>query len=121
MQKETLTLKIKWTNKMQSITLTNHAIQRASQRGISPEQIELCISFGECINRTGREFYFVSKKCLKKLKKVTGVYMERLQGLTVMTGHGDNGELSVITVYKNNNAFKTIKRKKRRYESNENK
>ena len=105
---------MKWNNKMQSVTLTNHAIQRASKRGISTEQIELCISFGEYINRTGIEFYFISKKCLKKLKKVTGVYMERLQGLTVMVGYGSNGELSVISVYKNNNAFKTIKRKERR-------
>ena len=104
---------------MKTISITKHAKQRASQRGISPEQIELCISFGERMNRTGMEFYCMTKKCLKKLKKATGAYMDNLQGLIVMTHYDENGILAVVTVYKNQNGFRTIK-KKEKYNNHEN-
>ncbi len=100
--------------KMKSISISNHARQRASQRGISFEQIELCISYGERINRTGMEFYCMTKKCLKKLKKATGAYMDRLQDIIVMTNYKDNGALAVVTVYKNQNGFQTVKKKQKR-------
>ena len=104
---------------MKTISITKHAKQRASQRGISPEQIELCINFGERMNQTGMEFYYMTKKCLKKLKKTTGAYMDKLQGLIVMTHYDEDGILAVVTVYKNQNGFKTI-RKKRKYNNHEN-
>ena len=104
---------------MKTISITKHAKQRASQRGISSEQIELCINFGERMNRTGMEFYCMTKKCLKKLKKTTGAYMEKLQDLIVMTSYEDDGVIAVVTVYKNQNGFKTI-RKKRKYNNHEN-
>ena len=96
---------------METINITRHAEKRASQRGITMEQISMCLDFGEKLNRTGVQFYFFSKKCLKKLKKVTGVYMQRLEGLTVMVNTGANGVLKVITVYKNQNALSMIKKK----------
>ena len=99
---------------MKTISLTNHAIQRTSQRGISLEQIQICINFGERLNRTGVEFYVLTKKCLKRLKRVTGVYMERLQGLTVMTEMDSDGSIGVITAYKNDDALKIIKKKRKR-------
>ena len=61
---------------MKTIEITKHAKQRANQRGISIEQIELCISFGERMNRTGMEFFCMTKKGLKRLKKNTGAYMD---------------------------------------------
>ena len=96
---------------MKAISLTDHAIQRTSQRGISLEQIEFCISFGERIERTGVEFYIVTKKCLHRLKKVTGGYMDRLQGLTVITEHRSNGRMDVITAYRHNGSLRVIKKK----------
>ena len=104
---------------MEIIKITKHAKQRAAKRGISLEQIELCISFGERMNRTGMEFFCMTKKCLRKLKKVTGAYMEKLQDLIVMTSYGDDGGMAVVTVYKNQNGFRTIK-KKRKYNNHEN-
>ena len=98
---------------MKTISITKHAKQRASQRGISLEQIELCINFGERMNRTGMEFYCMTKKCLKKLKKATGAYMDNLQGLIVMTHYDENGILAVVTVYKNQNGFRKIKKKEK--------
>ena len=56
---------------MKTLILTNHAIKRTSQRGISHTQMEICMSFGERINKTGTEFYVLTKKCLKRLKKHT--------------------------------------------------
>ena len=103
---------------MKTITITKHAKKRASQRGISLEQIELCISFGERMNRAGMEFFCMTKKCLRRLKKVTGAYMEKLQDIIVMTSYNDNGVLAVVTVYKNHNGFRTIK-KKRKYNHHE--
>ena len=96
---------------METIQISKHAKKRASQRGITMEQISLCLDYGEKINKTGVQFYFFSKKCLKKLKKTTGAYMQRLDGLTVMANNGANGILKVITVYKNQNAIGMIKRK----------
>jgi|TARA_B110000196_G_C20685800_1_gene448578 hypothetical protein len=104
---------------MKTISLTNHAIRRTSQRGISFEQIELCVSFGERLNRTGVEFYILTKKCLQRLKKVTGVYMERLQGLTVMTEMDSDGAIEVITAYKNNDSIRIIKKKRKRRSKSE--
>ena len=119
MPKKKKHIELKEVKKMKSIAITNHARQRASQRGISLEQIELCISYGVRMNRTGMEFYCMTKKCLKKLKKATGAYMDKLQDLIVMTTYEDDGVLAVVTVYKNHNGFKTIK-KKRKYNKNEN-
>ncbi len=98
---------------MENIKISKHAQKRADQRGISIEQIELCINFGERINRTGMEFFCMTKKCLKRLKKVTGAYMEKLQDLIVMTYHCENGMLAVVTVYKNQNGFKSVKKKQK--------
>ena len=103
---------------MKTLTLTNHAIKRTSQRGISHTQMEICMSFGERINKTGTEFYVLTKKCLKRLKKHTGVYMERLEGLTVICGYDFNKKEGIITAYKNKESFKIIKRKKK-FKSNQ--
>ena len=51
-----------------NITMTKHAENRASKRGINFEQIKLCIQYGEEIYKTGCLFFFMSNKCLKKLK-----------------------------------------------------
>ena len=98
---------------MKTIEITNHAKQRANQRGISIEQIELCISFGERINRTGMEFFCMTKKGLKRLKKNTGAYMDRLQNLIVMAHQEEDGVLAVVTVYKNQDGYKTVKKKRK--------
>jgi len=101
---------------MNGIILTKHAEQRASQRGLNVDQINLCLEYGDSIYKTGRVFYFVSKKCLKKLKKATGAYMDRLDGITIMGKYVRQGEFLIITVYKNKNSLSEIKRKRKRYE-----
>ena len=75
--------------------MTNHAKNRASKRGINFEQIKLCVQFGEEIYRTGRLFFFMSNKCLKKLKKIYGSYLSRLEGLVVLT-HKERKSINII-------------------------
>ena len=100
------------------IIMTNHAKNRASKRAINFEQIKLCVQFGEEIYRTGRLFFFMSNKCLKKLKKIYGSYLSKLEGLVVLTQYSDNS-LVVLTVYKDRQAMKVI-RKKHKYNNGSN-
>ena len=101
---------------MSHLILTKHAEQRASQRGLNIDQINLCVEYGDSFYKTGRVFYFVSKKCLRKLKKATGAYMDRLVGITIMGKYVRQGKFLIITVYKNKNSLSEIKRKRKRYE-----
>ena len=98
-----------------NIELSKHAENRASKRGINFEQIKLCIQYGEEIYRTGGLFFFMSDKCLKKIKKIYGAYLTKLEGLVVLT-QNTNKSLIVVTVYKDRQAMKVI-RKKHEYKS----
>ena len=56
---------------METINITRHAEKRASQRGITMEQISMCLDFGEKLNRTGVQFYFFSNRlCKAKLQSI---------------------------------------------------
>ena len=101
-----------------NITMTKHAENRASKRGINFEQIKLCIKYGEEIYKTGCLFFFMSNKCLKKLKKIYGSYLSKLEGLVVLT-QNSNTSLVVVTVYKDRQAMKVI-RKKQEYNNRRN-
>ena len=101
-----------------NIKITKDAENRASKRGINFEQIKLCIQYGEEIYRTGGLFFFMSNKCLKKLKKIYGAYLSKLEGLVVLT-QSSNRSLLVVTVYKDRQAMKMI-RKKNKYNNRRN-
>jgi len=101
-----------------NITMTKHAENRASKRGINFEQIKLCIQYGEEIYKTGCLFFFMSNRCLKKLKKIYGAYLSKLEGLVVLT-QNSNTSLVVVTVYKDRQAMKVI-RKKQEYNNRRN-
>ena len=101
-----------------NITMSKHAENRASKRGINFEQIKLCIQYGEELYKTGGLFFFMSNKCLKKLKKIYGAYLSKLEGLVVLTQTSDTS-LVVVTVYKDRNAMKVI-RKKQEYNNRRN-
>ena len=98
--------------------MTKHAENRASKRGINFEQIKLCIQYGEEMYKTGSLFFFMSNKCLKKLKKIYGAYLSKLEGLVVLT-QNSNTSLVVVTVYKDRQAMKVI-RKKQEYNNRRN-
>ena len=100
------------------ITLTNHARSRAAKRGINPDQIKLCIQYGEELYNGGVLFFFMSDKCLKRIKKIYGAYLSNMHGLVVLTNNNDKS-LVVVTVYKNRNALRDLKRKNKYKRSND--
>ena len=85
---------------MENISLSKHAIQRASQRVIDERQIKICLEFGEQFHRTGAMFFMMTKKCMKKLKHSFGAYMPRLDGIVVV-GHSDSNTRLLSTIGKN--------------------
>tara|TARA_Y100000748_G_C15443432_1_gene468112 strand:- start:742 stop:1077 length:336 start_codon:yes stop_codon:yes gene_type:complete len=93
-----------------NIELSRHAKNRASKRGISIDQINMCIQHGEELYKTGSLFFFMTDKCLKKLKKIYGGYLSKLQGLVVLTCTNEDS-LLVVTVYKDKKAMKVIRKK----------
>lgn len=97
------------------ITISKHAESRASKRGINFEHIKLCIQHGEEFNKTGSLFFFMSDKCLKKIRKIYGAYLSKLEGLVVLTKNTKES-LLVVTVYKDRNAYRVI-RKKQKYDN----
>ena len=93
-----------------NIEMSKHAINRASKRRINFEQIKLCIQYGEEVYKTGGLFFFMSDKCIKKIKKIYGTYLSKLEGLVVLT-RNTNRSLVVLTVYKDRQALKTLRKK----------
>ena len=97
--------------KRKRINISRHAIERAMGRGINHEQIRICVLYGEKIYCTGKVFYFMSAKCLRKVRKIFGAYLDRLEGLVVLANHTPR-TIDVVTVYKDKQAIRVIKKKK---------
>ena len=91
--------------------LTNHALKRINQRGISNRELELALEFGCIIHNAGAKFVFVRKKDIPK--DLPGSIAEKIEGIVIVMNPFDG---TILTVYKNRNALKNIKRKIRRYE-----
>ena len=100
-------------NQKTQLNISRHAEKRAMARGINTEQISLCIDYGDTYYRTGAIFFFMSKKCLVKLKNIYGSYLSKLDGIVVLARNTING-LEIITVYKNKDACKMIKKKQKK-------
>ena len=92
------------------LKISRHAEKRAMERGINAEQINLCIEYGDVFYKTGMTFFFMSKKCLMKLKNLYGTYLSAFEGIVVMARKTKDG-LMIVTVYRNRNASKIIKKK----------
>ena len=96
-----------------NMNISKHAENRAMCRGINSEQISMCIDYGDTYYKTGAIFFFMSKKCLVKLKNIYGSYLSKLDGIVVLAKNTING-LEIITVYKNKDACKMIKKKQKK-------
>ena len=97
--------------KRKRINISRHAIEKAMGRGINHEQIRICVLYGEKLYRTGKVFYFMSAKCLRKVRKIFGAYLDRLEGLVVLANHTPR-TIYVVTVYKDKQAIRVNKKKK---------
>lgn len=92
----------------QNIQITPHASKRAAQRGISESMITAAICYGECIYKQGLRYFI----CLEK--NIRGIYPPASIGHyknTVVILSFDN---SIVTCYKNKDAFSHIRKKYKR-------
>ncbi|HEY9721535.1 MAG TPA: hypothetical protein V6D47_05950 [Oscillatoriaceae cyanobacterium] len=87
--------------------LSHHAIRRASQRGLSEDEIAFVFYFGRRLHRTGIQFVFLGARDIPRhFKRSHG----HLAGATLLIAPDG----TVLTVYKNQAAWRTIKKKTKR-------
>ena len=95
------------TTELISFTMTNHAMVRASQRGIKRSIIEQLLQYGEIIKKQGLRYYYTTQNTLKFLDLEL---QDQLRNVVVILS-ADN---YILTCYKNANALKSIKQKSKR-------
>ncbi len=78
-------------------SLTEHATQRMSQRGIRASDIELVMDYGKEIFAKGAVHYVLGKKEVKKYLKQEP-RLKELEGIRVITS---TQNCDIITVYRN--------------------
>jgi hypothetical protein len=89
------------------LILTGHADERSGQRRIRREDILYVCRYGQKLHRTGACFFFLGKKDVPP-----GHNTHHLVGTVVLTKPGEKpGDLLIVTVYKNKEALRTIKKK----------
>lgn len=88
-------------------TLTSHACTRAGQRSFSRAEIEYVLTHGRVIRRTGIRFYFLAARDVP-LPDRRSAWVQRLVGATLLV---DARGSDIITLYKNPDALRTIRRK----------
>jgi hypothetical protein len=97
---------------VRNITATNHVIERAAQRNLSPRDITFVLRHGRVLYRTGIQFYFLGRRDIpEELRRESRI--SRLEGFAVLLSHDG----TLITAYKNPKALRKIRRKsKQRFE-----
>jgi hypothetical protein len=88
--------------------LSSHSMTRMQQRGIAADAIEVVREHGRRIHTGGAVFCFLGRRDIPDYLPAT--QRERLEGLPVVLSTVDE---TVVTVYKNRNGLRDIKRKKR--------
>jgi hypothetical protein len=94
-------------------TLTDHAVKRCSQRGITDHQIQVAITYGKLLYRQGFRFYFLRGKDVPPW--VDPHTLGRMKNLMVVISPDTayDPSVTVITAYKNVGALRRVKRKTR--------
>jgi len=90
-----------------SVPLSIHAVIRCQQRSFSQLEIAYVLEHARMLRRSGICFYFLAAKDVPFSDRRIS-WVQRLVGATLLLG--SEGEV-VITVYKNENGLKDIKRK----------
>lgn len=88
------------------LSFSAHAIEQAAKRNFSVEEIYYALQHGQRIYRTGIVFYFLGCRNIPKADRRDS-HITRLVGTTLLVSH--NREL--ITVYRNPDGLRDIKRK----------
>jgi hypothetical protein len=81
-----------------------------AQRNISLVDLEYVLEHGERVHKTGLTIYVLRKRDIlqndRKKSEIT-----RLEGTVVLTGFSQDGNVEVITTYRNKRAFRAIRYK----------
>jgi hypothetical protein len=86
--------------------ITDHAELRLSQRGIQENDLSLLLEYGTTVHNGGALFVFMRKRDIPR--DVDSTKETKLEGLTAIL---DAHTLELISMYKNKNALRQIKRK----------
>jgi hypothetical protein len=89
------------------VTLSKHARCRGAQSNLSDRDIELVRRYGVLEHRTGVRFYFVGRREVERYREVEP-RLAKLHDIAMIVSC--DGQV-VITVYRNRNALKDIRRK----------
>jgi hypothetical protein len=88
-------------------TLTSHAQARMRQRQFSQADLNYVREFGRLLRRTGICFYFLAARDVPLADRKLP-WVQRLVGTTVLASAD---QAAVITLYKNRNALRDIRKK----------
>src|SRR5688572_14378640 len=95
-----------------------------AQRNISFSDLDYVLEYGERVHKTGVTIYVLRKRDIPQndLKRAE---VTRLEGTVVLTGFSQEGNLEIITVYRNKSASRTLRGKtkydnRRKYRTNRN-
>ena len=95
---------------LSTLNLSQHAVLRMAQRNLSLRDLDYVLDHGERIYKTGVTIYVLRKRDIsendRKKSEIT-----RLEGTVVLTGFKKDGTLEVITTYRNQDAFRTLRGK----------
>lgn len=84
--------------------ISRHARHRASQRGLTEDELSFVLYFGRRLHRTGIMFVFLGQRDIPERYRRSHGY---LTGATLLMAQDG----TVITAYKNPEALKVIKKK----------
>ncbi len=87
-----------------------HALYRMAQRGISSQEIEYVCEHGRRFHRGGSVHYFLGKKDIPREDR-QNADIRKLEGTTVLLDRETRSV--VLTVYRNKQAPKKIRRKEK--------
>ena len=90
---------------------SRHAAERAGQRRIKAEDVNLVLRFGKEIHRAGAIFVFLGHRDIPEQLRHDR-HLIGLEGMTVIMSSDCE---QVITAYRNRHAIKDIKRKAKRF------
>jgi hypothetical protein len=92
-----------------ALQVTRHARARSAQRSIREQQIGLIIQLGRRFHKAGAIFCFFGEREAKRNAHLAPHVVDGITGCVVVLARADQ---TVLTVYRNSNAPRQIRRKR---------
>ena len=93
-----------------SAQFSRHGRQRAAQSNLSEDDVDLVRRYGVLEHRTGVRFYFIGRREVERYRHVAPRLAKLHDIVMIVSQDGD----TVITVYRNRQALKHIRRKSKK-------